>query len=82
MSAHDGSVKNVNQMLAQSGNVVEYELTIDVELIRFYTNSADQLTRVPQPVCIASTEEQESTHIYKPSIDVVGILVWSATCIW
>ena len=54
--------------------VVEYELTIDVELIRSQANQADQLTRVPQrwldvlrkerePVYDASMEEQESTHM-------------------
>ena len=54
--------------------VVEYELIVDVELIRSQANQADQLTRVPQrgldvlrketePVCAASMEKQESTRI-------------------
>ena len=54
--------------------VEEYELAVDVELVRSQANRADQLTRVPQrwldvlqketePVCAASMEEQESTRI-------------------
>ena len=54
--------------------VVEYELTVDVELVRSQANRANQLTRVPQrwldvlrketePVCAASMKEQESTRI-------------------
>ena len=53
---------------------MEYELTVDVELVRSQANRAGQLTRVPQrwldvlrkvtePVCAASMEEQESTRI-------------------
>lgn len=54
--------------------VKEYKLTVDMELVRSHANQDDQPTRVPQswlgavwkemePVCTASMEEQESTHI-------------------
>ena len=53
---------------------MDYELTVDVELIRSQVNQADQLTRVPQqwldvlrketePVRAAFMEELESTRI-------------------
>ena len=54
--------------------VVEYKLTVDMELVRSQANRADKLIRVPQrlldvlrketePMCAASMEGQESTRI-------------------